>query len=164
MKKTIATITIIIGIIVMIMGLSMGTQSTYSHSGSAYNIFSASFGADFYTYVYDGLDTIVDELDEINDGISVLAKNTRSICDAVTRAGKMIVIAIGLLIVTSGLKQLAYASEEAPVPVAFSPATVKTSDFEPIPVGGWKCTCGKVHSDYVSSCSCGKNKRDILNA
>lgn len=28
--------------------------------------------------------------------------------------------------------------------------------------GGWKCTCGKVHASYVSSCSCGKDKRDVL--
>ena len=27
--------------------------------------------------------------------------------------------------------------------------------------GGWTCTCGKVNASYVSSCSCGKNKRDI---
>ena len=148
MKKTIAILTVIIGVIVMILGFTIQTQNV-----SSYYIMGASFGADFYTYVYDGIDVIVDELDEINKGIEVVAS-----------AGKMIVISIGLLIAAMGLKQLAYASEEAPIPVAFSPATVKTSDLEPIPVGGWKCTCGKVHSDYVSSCSCGKNKRDILNA
>ena len=26
---------------------------------------------------------------------------------------------------------------------------------------GWTCTCGKTHQAFVSSCSCGKNKRDI---
>ena len=26
----------------------------------------------------------------------------------------------------------------------------------------WKCTCGKEYPAYVSSCSCGVNKRDIL--
>ena len=25
----------------------------------------------------------------------------------------------------------------------------------------WKCTCGKEHPAYVSSCSCGVNKRDV---
>ncbi len=148
MKKTIAIITIIVGVIVMILGLSIQT-----HDVSSYYITGASFGADFYTYVYDGIDTIVDELDEINKGI-----------EAIASAGKMIVISIGLLIAVMGLKQLAYASEEVPVPVTVSPATVRTSDFEPIPVGGWKCTCGKIHNDYVDSCSCGQNKRDVLNA
>lgn len=27
--------------------------------------------------------------------------------------------------------------------------------------GGWKCTCGSVNANYVSTCSCGRNKRDI---
>ena len=31
----------------------------------------------------------------------------------------------------------------------------------PIPEGGWRCSCGKVHAAYVSSCVCGVNKRDI---
>ena len=33
--------------------------------------------------------------------------------------------------------------------------------LEPIPEGGWRCTCGKAHAAYVSSCVCGVNKRDI---
>ena len=28
--------------------------------------------------------------------------------------------------------------------------------------GGWKCTCGKTNYSYVSTCSCGKNKREVL--
>lgn len=27
--------------------------------------------------------------------------------------------------------------------------------------GGWKCSCGRVHALYVSSCSCGKSKSEI---
>lgn len=30
--------------------------------------------------------------------------------------------------------------------------------------GGWKCSCGKVQASYVSSCSCGKSKREVLDA
>lgn len=30
------------------------------------------------------------------------------------------------------------------------------------PQGGWVCSCGRTNASYVSSCSCGKNKRDIL--
>ncbi len=29
---------------------------------------------------------------------------------------------------------------------------------------GWKCTCGKVQAAYVYTCSCGRNKRDVLDA
>lgn len=27
---------------------------------------------------------------------------------------------------------------------------------------GWRCSCGREHAAYVSSCPCGKNKRDVL--
>ena len=27
--------------------------------------------------------------------------------------------------------------------------------------GGWKCSCGRVNADYVSSCACGKSKHDV---
>lgn len=30
--------------------------------------------------------------------------------------------------------------------------------------GGWECSCGRVQADYVSTCSCGKNKREVLRA
>jgi hypothetical protein len=31
-------------------------------------------------------------------------------------------------------------------------------DKKILAAGGWKCSCGRVHAAYVSSCSCGKNK------
>ena len=27
--------------------------------------------------------------------------------------------------------------------------------------GGWKCTCGRIHFGYVSTCACGKNRREM---
>lgn len=30
--------------------------------------------------------------------------------------------------------------------------------------GGWKCSCGRVQASYVSSCSCGRSKSEVLNA
>lgn len=30
------------------------------------------------------------------------------------------------------------------------------------PEGGWKCSCGRVHAKYVSSCPCGKSKSDAI--
>lgn len=29
---------------------------------------------------------------------------------------------------------------------------------QPVPNGGWRCACGRVHAAYVSSCACGKSK------
>ena len=26
--------------------------------------------------------------------------------------------------------------------------------------GGWKCSCGRVNADYVSTCACGKNRHE----
>ena len=31
-------------------------------------------------------------------------------------------------------------------------------------VGEWRCTCGNINKDYVSSCSCGRNKREVLSS
>ena len=28
--------------------------------------------------------------------------------------------------------------------------------------GGWQCVCGRVNAGYVSTCACGKNKRDDI--
>lgn len=30
-------------------------------------------------------------------------------------------------------------------------------------LGGWKCSCGRVNYSYVTTCPCGKNKRDVLS-
>lgn len=33
---------------------------------------------------------------------------------------------------------------------------------EPVPEGGWRCSCGRPHHRYESSCVCGKSKLDNL--
>ena len=31
------------------------------------------------------------------------------------------------------------------------------------PVAGeWQCSCGQINKNYISSCQCGKNRRDVL--
>ena len=168
MKKTVAIITMIIGLIVMIMGFSIETNDVPTHIHSSYNVYGAAFGADFYTYVYDGIDTIVDELDDINSGVSKIVRGEQAIADTVATVGKNIVIAIGLLIIVSGLKQLAYASKSTHVIVDALPPREKpspfTHDFNSAPVDGWKCSCGKIHSDFLLACSCGLTKDDVLNS
>ena len=39
---------------------------------------------------------------------------------------------------------------------------ITESDKNLLSDGGWKCDCGKVQAKYVSSCSCGRSKRDVL--
>lgn len=41
-----------------------------------------------------------------------------------------------------------------------SPGTAQS----PSGINGWKCTCGKINADYVSSCVCGKRKKDVKTA
>ena len=31
----------------------------------------------------------------------------------------------------------------------------------PLPTGGWRCTCGRPHASYVSSCPCGISKKEL---
>ena len=40
------------------------------------------------------------------------------------------------------------------------PAAKAHSDEEPVG-DGWKCACGRVNQKYVSTCVCGKNKREV---
>lgn len=30
--------------------------------------------------------------------------------------------------------------------------------------GGWKCLCGAVNASYISTCKCGRTKRDVLSS
>ena len=52
--------------------------------------------------------------------------------------------------------------EPAVVPVSPSakPAGAQTP-FLTYSDGSWQCTCGRKNMSYVSTCSCGKNKRDL---
>lgn len=34
----------------------------------------------------------------------------------------------------------------------------------PVPEGGWRCSCGRVHEAYESSCSCGEDKHGAKKA
>ena len=57
---------------------------------------------------------------------------------------------------------IAQKQQPAVVPVAPSaqPAGAQTP-FLTYSDGSWQCVCGKKNMHYVSSCSCGRNKRDL---
>lgn len=47
-----------------------------------------------------------------------------------------------------------------------SASTVQTQSsniFRTPKANEWKCTCGKIHQPYESSCICGKTKREVLS-
>lgn len=133
-KKITAIITAVIGIIVTILGVTLMGETanhavddnSFRYVAENYNADYASFGADFYTYIYGASDTIVDELNDINKAMETVVKAQNSInaavtanvlatddlIDTVNHVGGMIVIAIGLSI-------LAYAVQK--IGVAFAP-------------------------------------------
>ena len=47
--------------------------------------------------------------------------------------------------------------EDEPKPSIIMPRTTVQADE-------WKCTCGRIHKQYVSSCSCGASKHEAIAA
>ena len=153
-KKTASIIGIVLGIAIIIVGICVMNPETYT-VGDPF----IKFGADFYTEMYDV---------------------TRDVGGAVQRAYKNICNAIGWLIVAIGLFDVAYfvckmvSSEQDNYngyTVAPSIATSTTSpsaqsntysvtqdSVRPAAAAEWKCTCGKIHKNYESSCICGVTK------
>ena len=124
LKKITAVVTAVIAVIVIILGvtvLNAGTthsvdDSSFRYSATEYDAKGASFGADFYTYVYDASDIIVDELDEINKGMETVVKaqsaineNVATGVDAIDDLIAVVCKAAGMIIISIGLAILAYA-------------------------------------------------------
>ncbi|MDY3225962.1 MAG: hypothetical protein SOW84_08880 [Candidatus Faecousia sp.] len=119
-RKITAILTALIGVIVIVMGVALMKSdayhgvdnSSFRYVAEEYNAKSATFGADFYTYIYNASDTIVDELNAINKAMETVVKAGNSINDAVSanvdatdsliaavfKVGGMVIIAIGLAI------------------------------------------------------------------
>lgn len=161
-RKITAILTVVIGIGVIALGafLMMETAdhdvadgsfryTANTYDASDYDAEYASFGGDFYTYIYRSSDIIVDELDEINKGVAavnnsmnnamatmVRAQNsvnaavtanvraTDDLIDTVNKVAGMLLIAIGLTVFLWGMQS---------VGVAFVPAeTVKPKEDEAV--------------------------------
>jgi|GEM_PF-5832906 len=115
MKKKVSIITTVLGVALIIMELIVAFKGMYSWN---YNdVPDASFGADFYTYTYDALDTIVSELSNLDSGIEAL------ICTL-----GMIIIAIGVAVFCFGLYGFANASATTPGATMASTSEVNTAE------------------------------------
>ena len=115
LKKIAAIAMVLLGLITIIIGAGLKntefTEIAEDYSGSAsysfgrYSITGYAFGADFYTEMYNGSKTIVDELDDIGNGVEAAVKaasesakiNAISI-RANAKLASAVVIAIGLAI------------------------------------------------------------------
>ena len=103
-----AVVGVILGILITLMGGSLigRTATTTPHMASSYDASSASFGADFYTYIYDASDTIVDELNDIDSGIESVSNSVTELIQVVYLCSGEIVIALGLTMVVGSLGKL----------------------------------------------------------
>ena len=121
----------VISVIVIILGITVVSDnadhsieaSAQRYTSFGYSIPGAAFGADFYTYVYDGIDTIVDALDDLTGSAETIVSMQGSILEAskaniaatdalsntVSKVGGMTIIAIGLAILAMSLKAIGSA-------------------------------------------------------
>ena len=108
----IGVVMIIIGCIVMKQKSDDGTiylGNTYS--SNSYNVEDYSFGADFYSEIYQASNTIVDELDDINKNISSGFTDVNNAASAITGSINNIIDTIyfvsGVLIIVLGMGTVA---------------------------------------------------------
>lgn len=99
------SIALIIGLIAIIMGHKVMSHDveTELHNAGMYDVGFNAFGGDFYTEIYKASDTIVDELNSINNGMSVISNSMKSTIKAIYYGSGMVIIAIGLGIVALSL-------------------------------------------------------------
>lgn len=45
----------------------------------------------------------------------------------------------------------------------FQRSAGRSTDMTPVPATGWRCSCGRPHPRYETSCVCGKSKLDNIN-
>lgn len=92
-------ISLVIGIVILVMGIFVITQKAHTKvfSASEYDAASAKFGADFYTEIYEVTDIIVDELNDVNNGMEIISSSINNIIDAIYFSAGMIIIALGLV-------------------------------------------------------------------
>lgn len=93
-----AIVSLVIGLAVIFMGVKMINTNTEkkTYSVSRYSTEYATFGGDFYTYIYKASDTIVDELNDINNGMGVLYQSIYDSVNAIYYPIGMVIVSIGL--------------------------------------------------------------------
>ena len=146
LKKTCSILCVLIGLAVILFGYNMDTHNVshsnslgyYTYSPDSYYANSATFGGDFYTYIYKASDTIVDELSDINYAMGkvvsaekniqdAISDNTEAVDDLINSINKnfrLFVMALGVGILAFGINNVGIAFTEAPKPKAKQSASV----------------------------------------
>lgn len=105
----------ILGVVVMILGIYFAATPAESYETST--VRSCAFGADFYTEVYKGVDTAV-------DNTATTANNIREVGAKLALYSGTLFLVLGALIVIHFAKQLALAR--------VTPAALSPSGAEPL--------------------------------
>ena len=94
-------ISLILGVVIIIMGIAVMNKdvNTGTYIAQPYDADYAEFGADFYTYIYNASDTIVDELNDINGGVALLSRSVDATANVICYTAGMLIIALGLGVV-----------------------------------------------------------------
>ncbi|MBC8570098.1 hypothetical protein [Zongyangia hominis] len=121
LKKIMSIITALIGIATIALGVMLMNEkpisyvvpaSNLQYTPGRYSANPAAFGGDFYTYVYDGVKTAVEELNEINHAMGVVVQSENALHQAMSiqvnatndliqktaKVGGAVVLAIGLAV------------------------------------------------------------------
>ena len=165
-KKIASIIGGVLGAVIIIIGFCVMGISVEPYSITIGS--DIKFGADFYTEMYD---VTRDVGRAINSTRFTLVNAVEGVCDAIG----WLIVAIGLVdLAYFGLKVApsgednsgnTYAAAPATSAPAGSAASAPAQNSErPAAAGEWKCTCGRIHKQYVSSCSCGASKREAIAA
>lgn len=103
-----AIISLLLGVAIIIMGATVINRevSIDTYRAGHYKAEHAEFGADFYTYIYDASDTMVDELNDINSGVELISESMSTMANAIYYPAGMIIIAIGLGVVAMSVNNI----------------------------------------------------------
>lgn len=93
-----ALASLVLGIVIIIMGSSVMNKNAdlAVYKANPYDADYAAFGGDFYTEIYAVTDMIVDELNDMNNGIATVSRAVVAEVNTVYYTTGMLMIAIGL--------------------------------------------------------------------
>lgn len=93
-----ALASLVLGIVIIIMGSSVMNKNAdlAVYKANPYDADYAAFGGDFYTEIYAVTDMIVDELNDMNNGIATVTHAVVAEVNTVYYTTGMLMIAIGL--------------------------------------------------------------------
>lgn len=93
-----ALASLVLGIVIIIMGSSVMNKNAdlAVYKANPYDADYAAFGGDFYTEIYAVTDMIVDELNDMNNGIATVSRAVVAEVNTVYYTTSMLMIAIGL--------------------------------------------------------------------